>query len=101
LPDEHFENRQGWIPWNPEDDNAGASFRRESQRVGEIEVQTDQASLPGATRLEEPFIGGATEFFFGHRFNIMSRVSERILRSATQIPVEFELHGTISIGIST
>src|SRR5688500_11358105 len=69
----------------PEDRNAGILIRRKEERVREVQVEGDQASLFAPADRDDLFVGGTGETLVRHRHDIMSRVEEELPTPLTEV----------------
>ena len=92
LPDQLFEERQGRIMGDPDNDNAAALLRGEPQYVGEIQVKCYQTALLGATNFIKPRVRTALKMLVPDSQNIMTMRPKNLLGPGPEIFIQLKLH---------
>ena len=75
--------------------HSGSSMRRESQNVGEIKIQRDQAAPLGSADLKQVFIIGAGEPLLRDGLHLMAARDDQFRGAGTEVLVEFEFHAAL------
>jgi hypothetical protein len=92
LTDQLFEQRQGGIMGNPDNDNAVGLLRRESKNIGKIKIKRYQTALLRSTNFIKPLIGAALQLLVSYGQNIVTMGPEYLLRPGPEVLVQLELH---------
>jgi len=80
------------ISREPNDDDPAVLTWRETEDVGKIQVQSDQATFLSTANLIKVLIGTSLQVLFADCLNIIPCSAEDLLDSGAEILIQFELH---------
>ena len=84
-----------------EDGDAGIARWIETQRVAEVEIESDQTPAFGTTGFDEPVVSGRRQAFLHHRGDVVSRRPQDVRSAVAEVLVELDLQDDASRGTST
>lgn len=73
---------------------------RETQNIGEIQVQSYQAAALAAADLKQVHIRATGKVLFSYSVHVMASLDEQVQSTASQILVQLELHAALESGRS-
>ncbi len=92
LPDQLFEERQGRIMGDPDNDNAAALPRGKPQHIGEVQVECYQTPLFGATNFVKPHVRTALKMLVPDSQNVMTVQPKNLPGPRPEIFIQLKFH---------
>ncbi len=92
LPNQPFEEGQGRIMGNSDDDNTMSLLRRKPQYIGKIQVERYQTTMLGTTDVVKPLVGAALQLLVPDSQNVVTACTKNLLRPGAKILIQLEFH---------